>query len=168
MLGQLQWPDASIGTSILKEVTMDKNIIKETMLSLEAAAFQSAREKYFEYVADARLDRSESIENDEQAQAEVAADFSEALDDTVHDHTDKLDKLRGIDFGPKSTVTEGALVRLSGRYFIIAVSTGKFTCDGRDVMGISTMAPIFESIEGARAGETVDFDGRKLVIEEVA
>lgn len=40
---------------------MDKNIIKATMLSLEGAALQSAREKYFDYVADARLDRSEPI-----------------------------------------------------------------------------------------------------------
>ena len=147
---------------------MDKNIIKETMLSLEGAVLQSTREKYFDYVAHARLDRSEPIEDDEQAQAEIASDLSEALDDTLHDHTDKLDKLREIDFGPKSTVTEGALVRLSGRYFVIAVSTSKFTCDGREVMGISTMAPIFESIEGARAGETVEFNGRKLVIEDVA
>jgi len=31
------------------------------------------------------------------------------------------------------------------------------------------MAPIFEAIKGARAGgETVEFDGRKLVIEDVA
>jgi len=147
---------------------MDKNIIKETMLSLEGATLQSAREKYFDYVADARLDRSEPIENDEQAQAEIASDFSEALDDTLHDHTNKLDKLRKVDFGPKSAVTEGALIRLSGRYFMIAVSTGKFTCDGREVMGISTMAPIFEAIEGARAGETVTFNGRTLLIEEVA
>lgn len=147
---------------------MDKNIIKETMLSLETAAFQSAREEYFDYVADARLDRSEPIENDEQAQAEIAADFSEALDDTLHDHRDKLEKLRKIDFGPKSTVTEGALVRISGRDFIVAVSTAKFVCDGREVMGISTMAPIFEAIEGARAGETAEFNGRKLVIESVA
>ena len=147
---------------------MDKNIIKETMLSLEGAALQSASEKYFEYVASARLDRSEPIESDEHAQAEIASDLSEALDDTLHDHTDKLDKLRQVDFGPKSTVTEGALVRLSGRYFVIAVSTSKFTCDGRDVMGISTMAPIFEAIKGARAGETVEFNGRKLVIEDVA
>ena len=64
---------------------MDKNLIKETMLSLETAAFQSAREEYLDYVADARLDRSEPIENDEQAQAETASDFSEALDDTLHD-----------------------------------------------------------------------------------
>ena len=110
---------------------MDKNIIKETMLSLEGAALQSAREKYFDYVADARLDRSEPIESDEQAQAEIASDLSEALDDTLHDHTDKLDKLREVDFGPKPIVTEEALVRLSGRYFVIAVSTSKFTCDGR-------------------------------------
>jgi hypothetical protein len=147
---------------------MDKTIIKETMLSLEGAALQSAREQYFDYVADARLDRSEPIENDEQAQAEIASDFSKALDDTLHDHTDKLDKLRKVDFGPKSTVAEGALIRLSGRYFMIAVSTGKFTCDGREVMGISTMAPIFEAIEGARAGEAVTFNGRTLLIEEVA
>lgn len=147
---------------------MDKNIIKGTMLSLETAAFQSAREKYLDYVADARLDRSEPIENDEHAQAEVASDFSEALDDTVHDHSDKLERLRKIDFGPKSTVTEGALVRLSGRYFIIAVSTAKFTCEGQEIMGISTMAPIFEEIEGARAGETVDLKGKRLLIEEIA
>ena len=147
---------------------MDKAIIKETMLSLEGAALQSAREKYFDYVAGARLDRSEPIESDEQAQAEIASDLSEALDDTLHDHTDKLDKLREIDFGPKSSVAEGALVLLSGRYFVIAVSTGRFTCDGQEVMGISTMAPIFEVIEAARAGETVEFRGRNLVIEHVA
>jgi hypothetical protein len=156
------------GTRFLKEVAMDKNIIRETMLSLEGAAFQSARKKYFDYVAEARLDRSEPIESDEQAHAEFASELSEALDDTLHDRTDKLDKLRQVDFGPKSTVTEGALVQLSGRYFVIAVSTSKFTCDGREVMGISTMAPIFQAIEGARAGETVEFNGRKLVIEHVA
>ena len=147
---------------------MDKNIIKQTMLSLEGAVLESDREKYFDYVAGARLDRSKPIERDEQAHAEIAGELSEALDDTVHDRTDKLDKLRAIDFGPKSTVTEGALVRLSGRYFIIAVSTSKFTCDGREVMGISTMAPIFKAIKGARTGETVEFAGRKLVIEDVA
>ncbi|HET7674558.1 MAG TPA: hypothetical protein VFL54_03445 [Gammaproteobacteria bacterium] len=147
---------------------MDKNIIKETMLSLESEALRSAREKYFDYVADARLDRSEPIEDDEQAQAEIASSLSEALDDTLHDRTGKLDKLREIDFGPKSTVTEGALVRLSGRYFVVAVSTGKFTCDGQEVMGISTRAPIFEAMQGARVGETVEFNGKKFVIEEIA
>jgi hypothetical protein len=47
MLGKLQELDPLRGTRFLKEVTMDKNIIKKTMLSLEGAALQSAREKYF-------------------------------------------------------------------------------------------------------------------------
>ena len=52
--------------------------------------------------------------------------------------------------------------------FVIAVSTSRFTCHGRELMGISTMAPIFEAIEGARAGETVQFNGRDLTVEAVA
>ncbi|MCC2613742.1 hypothetical protein ABK249_31285 [Neorhizobium sp. Rsf11] len=146
---------------------MDKHIIREAMLSLETSALQSAREKYLDYVASALLDRSEPIENDEQAQAKMASDLSEALDDTVHDHTDKIAKLGMIDFGPKSRVEEGALIKLSGHHFVIAVSTGKFSCDGRDVMGISTKAPIYAEIEGLRAGESLQFNGRKLVVEEV-
>jgi hypothetical protein len=146
----------------------NKDHIRETMFSLETAALNSARDNYLEYVSTARLDRTEPIENDEHAQAEVASDFAEALDDTLHDYADKLDKLRTIDFGPKSAVTEGAVVKLSGRHFVIAVSTSKFKCQGRELMGISTMAPIFEAIEGARAGETVRFKGRDLKVEDVA
>ena len=48
-------------------------------------------------------------------------------------------------FGPKSKVEEGAVVKLGRRFFIIAVSTGKFMCDGNEIMGISTQAPIHAS-----------------------
>lgn len=146
----------------------NKDHIRETMLSLEATALTSAREIYADYVSAAQIDRSEPTENDERAQAEIASDFSESLDDTLHDQVDKLETLRTIDFGPKSTVVEGAVVKLSGRWFVIAVSTSKFTCQGRELMGISTMAPIFEAIEGAQAGEVIQFNGRTLTVEDVA
>jgi uncharacterized protein YbjT (DUF2867 family) len=35
--------------------------------------------------------------------AEIAGDLSEALEDSLHDHTDTLVKLRDVDFEPKST-----------------------------------------------------------------
>ena len=146
----------------------NKDHIRETMLSLETSALHSARGTYLAYVSTARLDRSEPIENDEHAQAEIASDLAEALDDTLHDYDDKLEKLEMIDFGPKSAVSEGAVVKLSGRYFVIAVSTSKFTCQGRELMGISTMAPIFKAIEGARAGDTVTFNGKNVTVEEVS
>ena len=69
---------------------------------------------------------------------------------------------------PKSAVSEGAVVKLSGRYFVISVSTSKFICHGHELMGISTMAPIFQAIDGAQAGDTVRFNGRDLAVEDVA
>ena len=146
----------------------NKDQIRETMLSLETAALRSARINYEEYVSTARTDRTEPVERDEHAQAEIASDLAEALDDTLHDYEDKLEKLRNIDFGPKSAVSEGALVKLSGRYFVISVSTSKFICHGQELMGIFTRAPIFQAIEGARAGETVRFNGRDLIVDDVA
>ena len=145
----------------------NKDHIRETMLSLETAALKSARDTYLGYVSTARLDRSEPIENDGHAQAEIASDLAEGLDDKLHDYADKIEKLETIDFGPKSTVVEGAVVKLSGRYFVVAVSTSQFNCHGQELMGISTMAPIFQAIEGARAGETVQFNGRKITVESV-
>jgi hypothetical protein len=128
----------------------NKDHIRETMLLLETAALHSARENYLDYVSTARLDRSEPIENDELAQAEVASDFAEALDDTLHDYANKLEKLRTIDFGPKLAVNEGAVVKLSGRHFVIAVSNGSSWAFPR--------SPIFA---------TVQFNGRDLALLQI-
>ena len=60
----------------------NKDQIRETMLSLETAALRSARINYEEYVSTARTDRTEPVERDEHAQAEIASDLAEALDDS--------------------------------------------------------------------------------------
>jgi hypothetical protein len=86
----------------------------------------------------------------------------------VHSYSDKIEKLAAMDFGPKSKVEEGAVVKLGGRFFVIAVSTGKFVCEGREVMGISTQAPIYAELACKRAGDAISFKGRALVIEDVA
>ncbi len=91
--------------------------MKQIMLSLEARDLDSAIEKYLEYVGSALLDRSEPIEDDERAQRELACDLSEAFDNTVHSHSDKIEKLSAMDFGPMSKVEECAAVKLGERFF---------------------------------------------------
>lgn len=59
-------------------------------------------------------------------------------------------------------------MKLGGRLFVVAVSTGRFKCDGNEFMGISTLAPIYAELEGKRAGDTISFNGREFVVEEVA
>jgi hypothetical protein len=146
---------------------MNKQAIKTTMLALEEAELSYAKEKYQSYLASAHLDSREPLESDELAQAEIASDLAEAFDQPIHAHDEKVARLKRIDFGTKTHVEEGAVVKLSGRYFVISVSTSRFTCEGETLMGISTMAPIYEVMEGKSAGDSCEFNGRQVVIEEV-
>jgi hypothetical protein len=146
---------------------MDKERVKRTMLELEQQQFEASKDAYLDYVSSARLDRSEPIENDELAQAAFARDLSEALDEPVHAHADKIAKLERIDFGPKRSVEEGAIVKVVGRQFVVAVATDRFTCDGNELMGISAAAPLYAAIEGKQAGDTCTFNGREIRIETV-
>jgi hypothetical protein len=143
---------------------MDKQRVKQTMLDLEQRHFEASREAYLGYVSSARLDRSEPIENDEQAQAEFARDLSEAFDQPVHAHADKIAKLQQIDFDPKDKVVEGAIIRLMERFFVVAVATDRFVCDGNDLIGVSMQAPLFQAIAGKSAGEASSFKGREIVV----
>lgn len=146
---------------------MDKAHLKETMLKLTEAELAQATKKYAQFLGSARLDRSETIESDEQAQAEAAADLAEAFDDQVHGYQDKIARLCQIDFGPRAEVSEGAAIELGDRHLVVAVSTGAFECEGKSFVGISTTAPIFAAMEGKRAGESCTLNGRELVIGEI-
>ena len=147
---------------------MNKQSIRQAMLGLEADGLDATASAYQEYFASARLDRSEPIENDEHAQAVFARELAEAVDHPVHDHAENLEKLRNADFGPKSMVEEGAVVRIGGRNLVVSVPTATFVCDGEEFIGISTSAPIFDAMRGKRAGESFCFRGREMVVELVA
>lgn len=146
---------------------MNKENLKNAMLALEEAELAHAREKYALFLAESRMDRTEPIENDEAAYAEWASELAEAFDQPVHGHAEKLDRLRSIDFGPKTQIEEGAVVQVGGRNLVIAVATTQFESDGQTFMGISTSAPIYEELEGKSAGENVDFRGRSMTIDAV-
>jgi hypothetical protein len=146
---------------------MDKTAIRDRLLSLETHELANTREAYLDYVSTARLDWGEHYDDGEESQAERARFLSEQLDCPLHDHIQKLEILHRIDFGPKTKVEEGAVVTFGGRRFVIAVATAPFSCDGQELVGISTHAPIYEEIAELRAGDTFKFRGREQAIEDV-
>ena len=121
---------------------IDKSHLRTTMLALTGAELTQAHKTYERFLASARLDRSEPIENDEQAQAETAADLAEAFDDREHEAQAKIAALQALDLGPKDEVAPGAAVRIGDRYLVIGVSTAEFSCQGKQFVGISQAAPI--------------------------
>ena len=110
---------------------------------------------------------TEPIEIDEQAQAKFQANLASSLEQPVHSAEHKLRAVNGLDFGPKDDVSPGAVVCVDGRHFVIGVSTGRFICEGVELMGLSQAAPFYAAIEGLKAGETAEFRGRAFDIRAI-
>lgn len=147
---------------------MNKQHIRQTMLELEADSFAVTVEAYREYFASARLDRTEPVDIDGFAQAVFAEELAQAIDQPIHDHAANLDRLRAADFGTKSMVEEGAVVRIGGRNLVVAVPTAPFVCDGAQYMGVSAQAPIVAAMRDKTVGEPFCFNGCNMAIESIA
>ena len=146
---------------------MNKQAVKATMLALSEDELTHARQHYLDHLRDARIDRSEPVESDEQAQAELASELAVAFDQPLHSVQEKIEKLKNIDFGAKDRVEEGAIIKIADRHFVIAVSTNRFECEGVPLIGISAQVPLYSAIEGKAEGEMCEFNGRKLSIDRI-
>lgn len=145
----------------------DKTHLKTTMLSLKAEELRFAESAYEQYLAGAAGRGGEAADADASSHAHNSGVLAQSFECPIHTHEEALEALKQIDFGPKNEVTEGAVVRINGRSFVIAVATAAFECAGQTYMGISPQAPIYSAIAGASAGDRVSFNGREIIIERV-
>lgn len=145
----------------------NKTHLRQTMLDLAEGRLRFAEQTYAQYLVGAAGRGDEPSESDAASRAVNNAALAQAFECPIHDHQGALEVLRQIDFGPRDSVETGAVVRIDGRWFVIAVASDAFQCDGNTYMGISTQAPIYAAIADARAGDVVSFRQRELHIEEV-
>jgi transcription elongation GreA/GreB family factor len=147
---------------------LSKTSLQTTIRSIEEAQLRLSRDAYASYLAGARRDRSEPTDQDQASQELGNAELAEYFEAPTRTLEAALKRLQSIDFGPKSRVGEGAAVQVNDRWYIVGVATQAFVCDGETYMGISTEAPIYAALEGAMAGDNVEFRGRVWKIQAVA
>jgi hypothetical protein len=67
----------------------------------------------------------------------------------------------------KETVEFGAIVISDTSKLIIAISAGKIELDGTIFYAISPAVPLYKAMEGLRAGDSYEFNGKKQTIKEL-
>lgn len=144
-----------------------KIALRERMLKLEEAELTTAKEHYERFIVDARLDDREQHDNSEIAEARENADLAAAFDHPVKDHHAKIDVLENLDVSLTEWVKPGAVVSFGGRHVIIAVSTQQFDHAGTTYMGISPQSPIYKAMDGLTAGDSFQFNGKDVTLDEV-
>lgn len=147
---------------------LSKTSLQTTIRNLQEAQLRQSRDAYATYLCGAQRDRSEPVDQDQASQEFGNAELAESFEGPTRTHEAALKRLQAIDFGPKSRVEEGAAVQVDGRWYVVGVATQAFVCDGQTYMGISTEAPIYRALEGAMAGDDVEFRGRVWKIQAVA
>ncbi len=66
-----------------------------------------------------------------------------------------------------ATVQLGALVTTNNGIYYIAISIGKVAINDQNYFVISPSSPIGQALFGLKKGETAEFNGKKMVVEEV-
>lgn len=67
----------------------------------------------------------------------------------------------------QSTVQSGALVITSNGNYYLSIGAGKLSLDGITYYAISPEAPIAIQMSGKKAGDTFDWNGKKVTIEKI-
>jgi len=151
-------------------MAIDKSSLKRKMLELEAEVIAAAEQGYQEWLGEVRIDRDETVDEDDLAQASTSTTLAEQYEQQVHDHRQHLEQIEATSFESRTRVEPGAIVKLahSSRHLIVAAATAGFECDGVDYLGVSPDAPIVRAMEDLEQGDTFEFQGREMTIELVA
>ncbi|TDK51793.1 hypothetical protein [Antarcticimicrobium luteum] len=144
-----------------------KKAVYDRLLSLESEELATAVAHYEAHMQGSVLDDREGHDTDDLATSTEEVGLAAAFHHPVMTHHAKVDVIENLDFAPCDTVRSGAIVTLDGRHLVVAVSTARFDVDGVTYMGISPESPIFKAMNGLKAGESFDFQGREIGIEDV-
>lgn len=146
---------------------VDKQVLRQTMLGLEAERLEASLVNYEAYLANALADQSQVRDAQDKSQTKQSGDYAEAFDAPIHSHQEAIAQIEATDFADTDTVQPGAVVKWAGQNFILAALTHEFECQGETFMGISCQAPIAEQMMGQAAGGTFEFSGQSYQIEDV-
>lgn len=102
---------------------------------------------------------------DDTWQKDQAADMESLLDDTATLREEKADSLADLDVSPTDVVRPGAVVEVAGqRYLVGVVAADEVDVDGTSYAGLSTDSPLYEAIQGLRAGDEFTFRDERQVV----
>jgi len=146
---------------------MDKLKLKEALLQMEFSSIKNIEEVFHSYMDDAEAITGETKDYDEIAQNFEQAEMTEEIEDQIQDHEEHIQTINSINFSSSEEVEIGSVVKLNGKYMVVAVPKTSFEFEGTKMLGISSKAPVFQLMKGKKAGTKFEYNNRKFKIEEV-
>ena len=146
---------------------MDKQKIK----NLIAAQFQASIKDLDQSIdfrdTEADLDETNTIDPEDLSHQDESEEIKRRLEEQKAVAQSGLFALEQLNDEATDMVAPGAVVKTDFHLLYIGVPTRTFEMDGQACIGVSTDSPIYRVIEGKKAGDSFELNGKKHTIEQV-
>jgi hypothetical protein len=115
----------------------------------------------------ADIDENETTDPEDLSRQNELGTMATRLKFMLRKAKNDLEFLKAIPLETGDAVTEGSLVITDGYVFYVGIAVHPFDFDGRHVVSISTLAPIYAVMRDKKAGDSFDLAGKTYQIDVV-
>lgn len=146
---------------------MNKEAIKSKLFELQENLVNELSEKINTVHSMVDIDEGDTMDPEDFSHQYESGEMEQLMRVQLNREKGNLEKLKSIDFGPKNTVSSGAIVQTNLFNFLIGFATVPFEVDGLHIVGISNESPLYPIIANRKTGESFSFRGNNYTIENV-
>jgi hypothetical protein len=146
---------------------MDKVTLKAALIKSHQETLQRLKESYAGYQSGGDLNLEDVRDADDNSHREQTEEYLQAMERQIHQRENEIKMLRDLDFGPKTSVTEGAVALVNGQYYIVGIPACQFDLDGKHFVAMSPDAPFYQQLMEKKPNESFVFNDRTFTIESV-
>lgn len=146
----------------------EKQQVREALLAWARRQLGTTEDRADQEQDASEIPQDEGHDLDEVWQSEQAADMNTLLEEHAEDREDALAGIEDLDFSAADTVRPGAIVEVDGQRYVVGVVLDELEVGGHSYAGLSTDAPLYEALQGRKAGDNVSFRDQEQTITLVA
>ena len=146
---------------------MDKVTLKATLIKAHQETLQRLRDEYASYQSGGNLNLDDVRDADDNSHREQTEEYLQAMERQIHQRENEIKVLRDLDFGHKTSVTEGEVALVNGQYYIIGIPACQFDLEGTHFVAMSTDAPFYQELMDKKQNDSFVFYDKTFRIESI-
>lgn len=146
---------------------MDKVILKATLIKAHQETLQRLKDEYAGHQSGGDLNLEDVRDADDDSHREQTEEYLQAMERQIHQREREIKELRDLDFGHKTSVTEGAVALVNGQYYIIGIPACQFDLEGKHFIAMSPDAPFYRELMDKKQNDSFVFNDKTFTIESI-
>ena len=146
---------------------MDKLALKETLTKAHQETLEELKTEYATNRSGGNLSLDDVHDADDHSHRKQTEEYLQGIEKQIHQREKEIERLRSLDFGRKTLVTEGAVALVNGQYFIIGIPACQFDLEGRHYVAMSPDAPFYQALMDKRQKDSFVFNNKTYTVESI-